>query len=138
MAGARATSVRCRVPDEPKRGTYILRPRLMALDLACVPLAAGFTCDVYLVGSALLRPDFRDVDVRVLLSPEEFSAMFPGVSDRRAPYLDPRWELLCLTMSEHLARASSLPVDFQYQDVEVANEEHGGEPRSALGMRVRW
>lgn len=118
-----------------RAGSYILRPRLIALDLACEPLNRAFEFGVYLVGSALERADFRDVDVRVLLTRAEWDGMFPGV-DPAQPFLDPRWELLCLTMSEHLSRASGLPIDFQYQEVKTANEVHHSGKRSALGIRM--
>ena len=46
--------------------------------------AFGSIC--YLVGSATKRPDFRDVDVRMILDDEEFHALF-GRELRVEPFL---------------------------------------------------
>jgi len=121
--------------NSERRGTYLLRPRLMALDLACAPLHRAFGYGVFLVGSCLQRPDYRDVDVRAILSDAEWRGMFPGLSPRD-PFMDPRWEMLCMVLSEHLGLASGLPVDFQFQEAEAANAQHEG-PRSALGLLWR-
>jgi len=34
---------------------------------ACRPIAAAFGGTTYLVGSVLQRPDFRDIDIRLIL-----------------------------------------------------------------------
>jgi len=39
----------------------------------------------YLVGSVLERPDYRDVDVRIMLDDEPFIAMFGGAGTVREP-----------------------------------------------------
>lgn len=122
--------------EQPRtRSCYLLRHKLIALDLACVPLAKAFHWSVYLVGSCMERADYRDVDVRAILDDDEFAAMFPGVRAPTHPFHDARWEMLCLTMSEHLSRVTGLPIDFQYQQMTAANAEEAG-PRNPLGTRV--
>ena len=122
--------------DELRPGSYLIRPRLIALDMACAPLARAYGLGVYLVGSCLLRPDYRDVDVRVLLSAKEWAGMFPGVDPAKPFLASSCWELLCLALSEYLSRAAHrLPIDFQFQEVDAANAAYGKEPRVALGIR---
>lgn len=85
----------------------------------------------YLVGSAIERRDYRDVDVRVLLADDEFDRLFPGASP--APQHNALWSLLCASISDWLASATGLPVDFQVQRQTDANEQYRGE-RMPLGI----
>lgn len=118
-----------------ERITYLLRHKLIALELACVPIAKAFDYSVYLVGSCLERADYRDVDVRCILDPEQWAGLF-GALDPARPFLDPRWELLCMSISELLGSKTGLPVDFQFQHRDVANANHpGAKQRHPLGMR---
>lgn len=116
------------------RDTYLLRHKLIALELACVPIAKAFDYGVFLVGSCLERADYRDVDVRCMLDIEQWVRLF-GDLDPAKPFLDPRWELLCGALSEQLSKQTGLPVDFQFQQTAAANAEFGGRRRSPLGMR---
>lgn len=114
-----------------KRANYVPAPHFYNLNQACVLLNqafGGFGC--YLVGSALERRDFRDVDVRLILEDAEYARLF------RSPeggWLDPFWSLLCTTISAWLSQQSGLPIDFQIQQQTKANAEHSGK-RSALGI----
>jgi hypothetical protein len=117
------------------RTTYLHRPQLMVLDAACRPMRLAFG-HVYLVGSCMARQDYRDVDVRVLVDARTWEGMFPA-ADPESPYMDARWELLCMALSEHLRRASGLPVDLQFQELAVANRQWAGHPRNPLGTRWR-
>jgi len=118
-----------------RRYSFLNRPSLMRLDLACEPLSRAYDAHVYLVGSCLLRPDFRDVDVRVLLSRADWDGMFPG-ADPGKPFMHARWEVSCLAYSALLASQTGLPIDFQFQETEAANAEYPGM-RSALGIRTQ-
>ena len=55
--------------DEPHRKVnYVGAPAVFALEQACAQVCeafAGFGC--YLVGSAIDRPDWRDVDIRFIM-----------------------------------------------------------------------
>lgn len=98
------------------------------LDRACelVTKAFGGECP-YLVGTAGLggADSYRDVDVRLMLDDDEFSAACPTRE---------RWELLCLAISTYLRERTGLPVDFQIQQASAANAKFSG-PRNPLGMR---
>lgn len=92
---------------------------------------------VYIVGSALGRADWRDVDIRLMLPDDEFSALFPDVRlDTGAAMweFDPRWTLMTLALSRWMSDATGLPVDFQIQPATWANERHC-KPRHAAGLR---
>jgi hypothetical protein len=84
----------------------------------------------YLVGSALVSKKWRDVDVRLILSDEEYDAW--GFGDPNYPHLSARWVSLCMAYSELGKRITDLPIDFQIQQQTAANKKYAG-PRSALG-----
>lgn len=125
--------------DEPrKKGVYVGAPACFALEQACQDIAEAFGAfrgagGIYLVGSALERPDWRDVDVRLILDDEAFAALFPDAG--RSWEFDPRWLLLTVSISGWLSKVTGLPVDFQFQPRTHANEIHKG-PRNALGLRI--
>jgi hypothetical protein len=81
----------------------------------------------FLVGSVMMRRDYRDVDVRCMLSDSEFDRLFPST-----PAGDALWSFVCWTTATWMRAETGLPVDFQIQRQSDANEEHGGL-RSALG-----
>lgn len=119
-----------------RKVSYVGAPAIFALELACKGINqafGGYGC--YLVGSALERADWRDVDVRMILSDAEFLALFPDVQlDAHNWEFDPRWLLLTISISEHLRKVTGLPIDFQFQPQTHANERHKG-PRNAVGLR---
>ena len=121
--------------DQPrKKAPYVGAPAIFALEQACQQINAafdGFGC--YLVGSALERPDWRDVDVRLIMADEEFDALFPDAG--RTWEFHPRWLLLTVAISGWLSKITGLPIDFQFQPQTHANKIHSG-PRHALGLFV--
>jgi hypothetical protein len=123
------------LPPKRKKSVYVGAPACFSLELACQPINrafGGFGC--YLVGSALERPDWRDIDVRYIMTDEEFAAEFPAVNMAAHNWeFDPKWILLTTGISAYLSKASGLPVDFQFQPQTHANERHKG-PRNALGL----
>ena len=57
-----------------KRATYLSVVDMFSLYHQCLMLReAGFS--VYLVGSCLTRPDYRDVDLRAIVDDKEFGAL---------------------------------------------------------------
>jgi hypothetical protein len=82
----------------------------------------------YHVGSSLRGKEWRDVDIRLILPDDEFSAMFPGYA--RAHQIDARWSLICEALSELGAFYTHLPIDFQIQSQKTANRYDG--PRNPL------
>src|SRR6478609_9509604 len=78
----------------PKRakGSHVGAPACFALEAACQDINrafGGFGC--YLVGSALERPDWRDIDVRFIMSDDEFTAEFPHTLKSGTWEFDPKW-----------------------------------------------
>ena len=121
--------------ERRKKGVYVGAPAIFALELACNDICTafkGYGC--YLVGSALERQDWRDVDVRFIMRDEDFAALFPDAGNRRWEQ-DPRWLLLTVAISERLSKITGLPIDFQFQPQTHANEYHHG-PRHAMGIRI--
>lgn len=80
---------------------------------------------MYLVGSALTRPDYRDVDIRIMLTDDTFAAL--------AAIVHP--EVLAIGLSLWGQRATGLPVDCQVQAMTAANAKHDGT-RHAVGLQV--
>ena len=112
------------------RGCYLSTLELHELDEACAPFLSAFGTHPYLVGSASQRPDFRDVDVRLILADDEFDALF---AERKG-----LWALLSRLGSTYLRARTGLPVDFQVQRQSEANEKFGNlgtTPRNPLGSR---
>lgn len=109
-----------------KRRTQLTTLGLHELDEACKPIREGFGATPYLVGSAMNDADWRDVDVRLMLSDEEFDSLFA-----ERPKL---WGLLSRVITTYLQARTTLPIDFQIQRISEANEKHR-KPRNPLGGR---
>jgi|SRR6185295_2512246 len=116
-----------------KKASYVGAPAIFALNQACRQINEAFSdCfGCYLVGSSLERPDWRDVDVRMILSDEAFDAEFPGAGQHWEQ--DTRWLLITVALSQWLSKQTGLPIDFQIQPQTHANERHAG-PRQAIGL----
>jgi hypothetical protein len=123
--------------EEPrKKGIYVGAPACFALELACKDLMAAFGNGgggCYLVGSALQRPDWRDIDVRFMLPDDEFDVLFPGTRENGIWEFDSRWLVMTTAIADWLAKRTGLPIDFQFQSQTHANERHKGR-RNALGL----
>lgn len=115
--------------------------QFFALNEACRTVVDAFDgwmhVGCYLVGSALTRRDWRDVDVRLIMADGSFDVMFGGKAPAGAtvtPLL-----LLNAAMSEWLQRRTDLPVDFQFQrmtDANAAYPRKDGHKRNAVGMLI--
>jgi hypothetical protein len=83
----------------------------------------------YLVGSALFTTEWRDVDVRTILTDEEWERLDLGDPER------PSGKAMAfnLAFSELGRRMTGLPIDFQLQQQTHANQRHKGA-RSAIGL----
>jgi hypothetical protein len=86
-----------------------------------------------MVGSALERPDWRDVDLRYIMADEDFAKLFPDAGQHWEH--DARWLLMTVSISERLSKVTGLPIDFQFQPATHANERHKGQ-RNAMGLRI--
>ena len=125
------------LPEKRKKSVYIGAPACFALEAAARQVAEAFNAyggygGLYVVGSALERPDWRDVDVRLVLDDDEFAKLFPQAGQHWE--FDPRWLLMTVSISEHLSRVTGLPIDFQFQPRSHANDRHKGV-RNPIGLR---
>lgn len=125
-------------PEKRAKGIHIGAPACFELELCCKHINEAFTghFGCYVVGSVLERPDWRDVDVRLIMKDEAFAALFPDCHwEANAWESDPRWLLLTVALSRWLSAHTGLPVDFQFQPQSKANERYKGR-RNAMGMRM--
>jgi hypothetical protein len=132
-------------PEKRKKSCYLGAPAIFALEMAAKHLRQAFPeksesshIGIYLVGSCLQRPDWRDVDVRMIMDDTTFKQEFPGVSIEHGGTweFDPRWCLMTVWVSKWLSEYIGLPVDFQFQPMSHANSKHAG-PRHALGLNFK-
>lgn len=121
--------------EQPKnRGCWIRYPDMDRLDRWGGVLFRATGQVPFLVGSALERRDFGDVDVRIILDDEIYDALFPAPKyhPQRAQAL---WSMLCEAISVWGRQETGLPIDFQFQRRTEANaEELGAGHRHGLGM----
>lgn len=109
-------------------------PAILNLDAFGRRVFEAFGHHPYVVGSATRGKKWRDVDVRLILPDDQYDALFGP--RRAAPRLDLKWALLCAAISALGQQQTGLPIDFQIDRQTEANEQHGGEPRHALGLRA--
>lgn len=96
---------------------------LHLLELACQPVWKAFGA-TYLVGTAQTGGEHRDVDVRTILSDEDFDRIF---GDGEA-----FWSLVCSSVALRLREQTGLPIDYQIQRQTEANEKYQGQ-RNPIG-----
>jgi hypothetical protein len=92
----------------------------------------------YLVGSATTTKAWRDVDVRLMLGRKAWERVLPDVPYDRAGagFVYPQWSALCMAFSAWGKDFTGLPIDFQIQQIEWANERFKGGVRDPLGIRI--
>jgi len=110
------------LPERSARVNYLPLLDLHSLRAAVQPIADAWGTTAYLVGSVITRPDYRDVDVRLILDDAVLEENF------RRPELR---QLANVTTSAWLARMTGLPIDFQYQYA-ADSARLDGEPRQPL------
>lgn len=112
------------------------QPQGMLLDqFGDVVQAAFGTHSVYHVGSSMGgdKVSWRDVDVRVLLTDEQWKNL--GLLEPKESHYDLKWRTLCIVFSHYGRHLTGLPIDFQLQRIDEANEEFKGG-RSHLGTKT--
>lgn len=114
------------------RANWIPAPHYYVLNMACLAITQAYGHHLYLVGSAIERRDYRDVDIRLILPDDDFLKLFPGISGGSSN--DARWTLLCASISCWLRKQSDLPVDFQIQSQTDANAIDGRTRRHPIGF----
>lgn len=118
---------------------YLTTTQYFKLDVACIPLWSAFQDNcfgVYMVGSALRKPDWRDVDIRVMMEDAEYDRMFPVVDKWDESALQ---KLMCISISNYLSSVTGLPIDFQIQKQSSANARYpsaDGHKRNAIGLFI--
>lgn len=118
-----------------ERGNFIASPLgIFKLDMFGVVAFDAWDATPYLVGSALTRPDFRDVDVRLLLRDEKFAARFGEELDWRNNRQLKAMNLAWSGFGQHI---TGLPVDFQIEQQTEANNDPNSGRRHPLGIRLR-
>ena len=84
----------------------------------------------YHVGSSLeKKKGWRDVDVRLILTDKEYEQW--GFGDPERPHQNAKWRGLVKAFSLLGQQITGLPIDFQIQQMTIANKENQGY-RSAL------
>lgn len=110
------------------RKSFLTTAEFTILNNACIPVREAFDSPPYLVGSVMAQADFRDVDLRVILTDEAFDELFA-----RRPRL---WSMVCLSIGHHLRGVTGLPIDFQIQRMTEANEKYPDGFRNPLDLDV--
>jgi hypothetical protein len=108
-----------------------LSPRqIWLLDEACKPINEAFgESGCYHVGtSAEGRSEYRDVDVRYIMHDDQYDKLQEAIGVNGIAFLG-------LSIGNHLAMMTHLPIDFQIQPMARANELHGDKFRNPLGVR---
>lgn len=107
-------------------------PAMLHLDQFGSQIWSAFGQPAYLVGSALRGKGWRDVDVRLILSDEEYEAMDLG--DPKDPHRNDKWVALVMAFSALGKQMTGLPIDFQIQQRTWANTQYVNQDRNALGL----
>lgn len=109
---------------KPARGrfNYLTPHQFASLVDWAIHVRDMFGAMPYQVGSSLDRPDYRDVDVRLILPDADFAKLGKRVKVWRLNHVVSMWG----------CTSTGLLIDFQIQSMTEANGEYGGRPRNAL------
>ena len=128
----------------PKRGIFLSVESMWRLVNACRPIEDAFGGEhVWLVGSCLTRPDYRDVDLRLILDNGVFGRVFHSpyndVDGKPVGLSDQFRMLLQTAISGLLRETTGLPIDFQIQSQHEADyyNDHGRHP-VILRPYIQW
>jgi hypothetical protein len=110
-----------------RRASFIQLSDFERLDAWCRLVATAFPDEgwPYLVGSAMTRPTFRDVDIRMMLTDADFDTRFTDVTQLR---------MYNRAFSAWGQRDTGLPIDFQIQRTSDANALFPSR-RNPMGVR---
>lgn len=112
-----------------RHASYLSPPDFHRLDWACGPVQRAYPHCVVLVGSVLTRPDFRDIDVRCVVSDRKFKQLGGRIHEGDGPSSGPGKQILLLNIAvSHLIASSAAlpwPIDFQFQPQSEAARESG-------------
>ncbi len=121
-------------PSDKKMGagSGVGQPQTFYLNDFGEKVMAVFGDPPYLVGSATQGKKWRDVDVRVILSDDEWTAW--GFGHPRDP--GENWAVICMAFAVLGKAMTGLPIDFQIQQQTDANARFKGK-REALIWHYR-
>lgn len=113
------------------RATYLLLTDFERAEEWCRKVRRIFAgtghVGLFLVGSALTRADYRDIDLRLILTDEAWDREWTDAVKTR--YMN-------AALSTWGQRETGLPIDFQLQRMSTANASFGeGHPRNPMGVR---
>ena len=108
-------------------------PAACSLDQALMIVRDAFGATPYLVGSAITKADFRDVDIRMILDDAKFDQLF-GSDDNYDRQRLPLWSLLTTAISEYLERRTGLTVDFEFQRKSDIRDYDRDKPKQPLAF----
>lgn len=108
-----------------KRATYLHVTEMRTLRDWAFQVNQAFDDVCFLVGSVLDRPDYRDVDLRMILEDSGYDRLSALVDVERLGFVFSLWG----------QQTTGLPVDFQVQRMTDANAEFDGR-RHAIGQVI--
>lgn len=112
---------------------FVGMPEAMHLDNFGRIVEWAFGERAYLVGSATTKKEgWRDVDVRVILSDEDYAAL--DIGEPGYDSANQKWTSLCMAYSALGKQMTGLRIDFQIQQQTNANLKYKGGERIPLGM----
>lgn len=127
------------VEEKKTKINYVGAPAIFKLEIAC-QLDFQYAWEsggLYLVGSCLTSPNWRDIDLRLIMSDEKFKLRFPNANCENANWEhDPDWLITVISISEDLSKRTGLPIDFQIQPSTFVNKHHN-KPRHAIGFKIK-
>ena len=98
-------------------GTGVGQPQTFYLNDFGEKVMAVFGSPPYLVGSATKGKKWRDVDVRLILTDDEWKAW--GFGHPQHP--GEKWAVICMAFAALGKHMTGLPIDFQIQQMTEAN-----------------
>jgi hypothetical protein len=110
------------------RFNFLTPTESLKVQSASCLVAKAFGMCIYQVGSSLVRPDYRDVDLRAILDDEEFDRLIQGNGARL--------RLLNSAITDWMQAMTGLPIDFQFQRQTEANEKYGGKTRNFMAVPI--
>ena len=129
-------------PDPKHCGVRVGMPALLKLNQFAEHIYHVFGALPMLVGSAVYSKDWRDVDVRLVLSDDKYETLFGVPAEdhwNRDPHRCGKWVGLCLAFAALGKEMTGLPIDFQIQPACWANAYYpksAGYRRHYLGLNA--
>lgn len=111
---------------EPRFLGYVGMPRALYLEMYARYLKDIFNADVYLVGSVLKTKSWKDIDIIVVLSDNEWERY--GFGDPQKRFKNKRWAAYCMGLSCFGKQLVGCEIDFQIHQ-ESYNLIHKDDPK---------